>query len=66
MEPHQQRVVDEKKELDDKISKLDSFIGTETFNLSVDRREQGRLKVQLGIMRAYSLILEERIAAFPE
>ncbi|HIH4784016.1 TPA: crAss001_48 related protein [Morganella morganii] len=31
MQPHQQRVVDEKAELDDKISKLTAFTGGDIF-----------------------------------
>ena len=60
---HQQRVVDEKAELDVKLAKLKDFIaGRLCKSLSVD--EQDRLNRQQDIMRAYSDVLEERIKAF--
>jgi len=63
MEVYQQRVVDEKTELDIKISKLDSFVGTEKFfALPID--EQKRLGLQCWFMDEYSRILGERIANF--
>lgn len=63
MEPHQQRVVDEKAELDDKKAKLHAFIDGKVF-LSLPDTEQERLGRQLYIMRQYSDVLSERIAAF--
>jgi hypothetical protein len=63
MKPHQLRVVEEKKELDEKRDKLFDFIGTDTFN-SLPGAEQERLKEQRKIMADYSNILEERIGAF--
>jgi hypothetical protein len=63
MQPHQQRVVDEKVELDDKAEKLNKFFSTGTFNgLPLDERQ--RLRNQLATMYEYSNILAERIAAF--
>lgn len=63
MQPHQERVIQEKKELDEKLAKLDKFGRTEIFaSLPVD--EQGRLNRQYSVMEEYSRILEERIAAF--
>jgi len=61
--PHQQRVVSEKVELDDRLSKLSAFFGTPTFS-NLDEREKERLTVQASIMGDYSRILGERIAAF--
>jgi len=64
MAPHQQRVVDEKTELDAKLAKLDAFGRTEFFEmLSAD--EKNRLNRQHFAMEDYSRILSERIAAFP-
>jgi hypothetical protein len=63
MQPHQQRVVDEKTELDEKLSKLESFFETNIFK-SIPEQEQLRLKRQAIIMAAYSDILQERITAF--
>jgi len=64
MLPHQQRVVDEKKELDEKATKLSDFIGTNPIFDSIDAAEQERLKEQCEIMWEYSEILGRRIDAF--
>jgi hypothetical protein len=64
MQPHQQRVVDEKTELDEKLKKLDAFGRTELF-ASLPADEQGRLNRQHSVMEQYSAVLGERIAAFP-
>ena len=66
MQAHQQRVVDEKKELDDKLGKLLAFIDAgkgPTFSTLVTE-ERERLTTQARIMREYSDILADRIAAF--
>lgn len=63
MQPHQERVVAEKSELDKKRAKLTSFIGGETYR-TLDQVEQSRLNRQLEAMTLYSNILAERIAAF--
>jgi len=63
MKPHQERVVAEKKELDEKRTKLATFIGGDTYD-ALDQNEQGRLNRQLYVMDLYSGILGERIAAF--
>lgn len=62
--PHQQRVVDEKKELDEKATKLSQFIGTNPVFETIDAEEQERMKEQCEIMWQYSEILGKRIAAF--
>lgn len=64
MQPHQQRVVDEKAELDKKLTALDLFIETNAIFKKLDPAEQSRLKRQSNAMAEYSMILEERIAAF--
>lgn len=64
MQPHQQRVVDEKAELDDKARKLSDFIGNNGIFLTLDPTEQEHLKEQNDIMWKYSEILGARIAAF--
>lgn len=61
--PHQQRVFYEKRELDDKIDKLDAFMKTVTF-VDLPINEHNRLTEQYGHMKAYSKTLGERIAAF--
>jgi hypothetical protein len=66
MQPHQQRVVAELKELTDKREKLGMFIagaGTKTFStLPVD--EQALLRRQYDIMVQYEGVLQERIDHF--
>ena len=64
MLPHQQRVVDEKNELDVKAKALSNFIGLNPVFADIDAEEQERLKEQCEIMWEYSEILEKRIAAF--
>lgn len=61
--PHQQRVVTEKAELDEKLTKLRVFFDTPVYK-SLDIAEQGRLQAQSLIMGSYSSILANRIAAF--
>ena len=64
MEPYQQRVVDEKAELDERLTKLSRFMTTPDLLGKVPREEQGRLNIQINLMRALSHCLGERIAAF--
>ena len=64
MQPHQQRVVDEKAELDKKATALSQFIGENRIFESVDQDEQERLREQCEVMWKYSEILGKRIAAF--
>lgn len=67
MLPHQQRVVDEKLELDRKIGKLDDFISYSNPLFSkLSEKEQQRLCRQFDVMSEYSDILAERINAFGE
>lgn len=63
MAPHQERVVQEKQELDDKIVNLDKFMLTETFH-NLPAEEQERLHHQFTVMGEYSNILADRITAF--
>lgn len=65
MQPHQQRVVDEKTELDTKAKALSEFIGNNPIFETLDPAEQERLKVQNDVMWQYSEILGALIAAFP-
>jgi hypothetical protein len=61
--PHQQRVVTEKQELDEKIEKLAAFRGGEIYGkLAIPERE--RLTRQYAHMKDYSNVLLERINAF--
>lgn len=61
--PHQQRVVDEKNELSERLSKLLSFFQTPIF-AGLDAAERTRLRNQARFMDGYLAVLEERIAAF--
>jgi len=63
IQPHQQRVVDEKEQLDIKIDALKVFFSNPIF-LGLDEVEQDRLHCQYQIMKAYSAILASRIKAF--
>jgi len=60
LEEWQQRVVDEKKELDDKLEKLVQFKYNRMFS-ALPIHEQERLNTQGHIMCSYSAILGERI-----
>jgi hypothetical protein len=63
LQPHQQRVVDEKAELDGRWKKLGAFFGSTTF-VGLDAEEQSRQRQQFHAMTLYSAILGERIEAF--
>ncbi|WP_204249977.1 crAss001_48 related protein [Rhodoferax koreense] len=60
---HQQRVIDEKKDLDEKLQKLSAFYSTPIFH-GLPESEQTRLLRQGVAMRAYSQVLGERIGEF--
>lgn len=62
--PHQQRVLDEKQELDIRITRLDEFIQRNALFRQLDIEEQSRMRRQLDVMRELSVILGERISAF--
>ncbi len=64
LEPWQQRVVDEKSELDKKAKDLSSFIGNSQIFETLDAEEQERLREQNELMWQYSEILGARIVAF--
>ena len=63
LQPHQQRVVEEKRDLDEKTGRLAAFLETKTYDALVPE-ERGRLRSQLFYMRRYADVLGERIAAF--
>jgi hypothetical protein len=64
LQPHQERVVTEKKELDEKIDKLKAFIMESPIFQKLPDAERGRLKHQYDVMVEYSLCLGARIEAF--
>jgi hypothetical protein len=63
-EPHQQRVLDELKDLTKKSFDLSNFIKTEFFTERLDSEEQQRLKQQLIVMQTYESVLIQRINNF--
>lgn len=62
--PHQQRVVAEKAELDEKIGKLEAYINGPKFRIQCDAAERFRLRRQAIVMVKYSQVLGDRIDAF--
>ena len=64
--PHQQRVVAEKAELDDKRGKLFTFVNSKNFFSLCDEAERNRMADQANAMARYSEALESRIAAFTQ
>ena len=63
MEAYQERVIDEKAGLEQRLKKLDAFGRTEWFS-KLPPEEQGRLNRQHSAMEEYSRVLGERISAF--
>ena len=64
LQPHQQRVVDEKTELDTKSAALQKFILESPLFEKLELAERWRLTTQAHIMVQYSAVLGERISAF--
>ena len=64
MQPHQQRVVEEYKELKDKTTKLGAFILDNPIYLFLDKIEQEDMKKQYSAMCIYCDALESRIKRF--
>ncbi len=64
LQPHQQRVVAERDELNDRLAKLAVFLDNEETPARVGLDEFGRLSIQKHVMAAYLAILNERIANF--
>ena len=62
--PHQQRVIDEKNELQDKFSKLGAFILDNPIFPTLESEEQDDLQDQYIAMQTYLQILEKRINRF--
>jgi len=63
-EPHQQRVIDEKRELDERLEELNASRFKTPEGVSVSREEIGRLTEQAEVMSDYSKVLGARIANF--
>ena len=65
MQPHQQRVIDEKDQLGEKLEKLLAFLSTDIYK-SLPQREQELLYFQSQVMEDYYEVLQERIELFKE
>lgn len=63
MQPYQQRVVDEKADLDDKLSKLRQFMTSNAWT-AVPEPDRLLLIRQEEVMRQYAEILGKRIQRF--
>jgi len=63
MQPHQQRVIEEKDALDEKLRKLLVFFQSPIF-AELPEVERSRLRNQARFMDGYSAVLAERIDAF--
>jgi hypothetical protein len=64
LQPHQQRVVDEKIELTDKVEKLHTFIHENPIFGKLEKGDQDLLVKQHQVMYDYSKILSARIDRF--
>lgn len=63
--PHQQRVIGEKTQLNDKVEKLATFVNGTSFP-DLSEADARQLLAQLAAMREYLAILNDRIAAFAQ
>jgi len=63
MSTYQDRVKQEKEELDEKLRSLHNYLDSEGFN-KLENRQQYLLSAQYDIMLKYSSVLKERIALF--
>lgn len=64
MQPHQERVIEEKQVLDTKLAKLSKFLDSE-LSEGLPVEEWCSMKEQEFFMRGYSRVLGERIDRFP-
>lgn len=65
LQPHQQRVIEERSDLAQRLERLRAFIRSEACAQLVNEDERGRLVRQTVYMGCYLQVLDERIAAFP-
>ena len=63
LQPHEQRVVDERTDLIEKITKLHAFFKTEIFE-NLQEEDQDLLEEQVQLMMNYSDTLLKRINRF--
>ena len=62
-EPHVERVIREKADLDEKLEKLNKFIGDPAFK-AIHLDHQSLLRLQASYMQKYSEVLKHRLALF--
>lgn len=65
MKPHEQRVVDEKNELGEKLEKLLTFLQTDIYK-SLNEKEQELLSFQSQVMEDYYEVLQQRVDLFTQ
>lgn len=63
MLPYQQRVVEERRQLDNKVGLLDQFLSTNA-SINLTHEERSLLALQSDTMKLYSAILQKRISLF--
>lgn len=61
MQPYQERVVEEKNDLDGKIDRLRSFL---LRAMPIDIKQAELIRKQFKVMQKYSAILQKRIELF--
>ncbi len=64
LKEHEQRVVEERENLFDKLSKLQIFIDSNPIFKELSFTDQTLLQTQLRAMKIYNFCLEERIEYF--
>lgn len=64
MQDYKNRVIEEKKELDERIKKLNVFMKSKDYEKIIGPHERIRLERQLYVMMEYSSILGSRIDNF--
>jgi len=59
--PHQERVLEERKQLNERLAKLTAFLEKGQLGTPCDDDEWGRLWKQAGFMESYLAVLDARI-----
>jgi hypothetical protein len=64
MQAYQERVIEERNDLVEKVNKLTEFLDNSEAVSTLLPGEEGRLKTQLAVMQAYVEVLDSRIEFF--
>lgn len=64
LQPHEERVVQERNELNEKLEKLSHFMDKTAVYIDLPKRDKELLIAQENIMVQYQQILNERIGRF--